>query len=110
MYYGTKSATFTPSAYPTESSGTYQLSKPVKITKPEVVRQTPTAQTPIPASTARIYGNTTSEMSVYKPGNNTAAAWYSPTKGKIVTANTFCPTCSQPAVYQGNIVGNIVRY
>ncbi|MDR0705495.1 MAG: hypothetical protein LBF88_10980 [Planctomycetaceae bacterium] len=99
MYYGTKSATFTPTPYPKESSGTYHLTTPVKITKPEVARQSAVSYqknvTPLKTSQVRIYGNTTSEMSVYKPGNNTAAAWYSPTKGKIVTGNTFCPTCPQ---------------
>ncbi|MDR0609308.1 MAG: hypothetical protein LBG58_04305 [Planctomycetaceae bacterium] len=97
MYYGTKSATFTPTPYPNESSGTYHLTTPVKITKPEVVRQSTVIYqkntTPLKTSSVRIYGNTTSEMSFYKPGNNNSAAWYSPTKGRIITNNTFCPTC-----------------
>ncbi|MDR2754559.1 MAG: hypothetical protein LBC20_02525 [Planctomycetaceae bacterium] len=95
MYYGTQSATFTSTPFPTESSGAYHLTKPVKITKPEVIRQNTYQNTyqKIPVSTTQIYGNTTSEMSVYKPGNNTTAAWYSPTKGKIIAGNTFCPTC-----------------
>jgi hypothetical protein len=99
MYYGTKSATFTPTPYPTEASGTYHLTKPVKITQPEIITKNNIIYqntSKLSGSTQpRIYGNTTSEMSVYKPGNNTVAAWYSPTKGRIVPNNTFCPTCSQ---------------
>jgi hypothetical protein len=99
MYYGTKSATFTPTPYPKESSGTYHLTSPVKITKPEVVKQNTIIYQkntkPLKTSPVRIYGNTTSEMSVYKSANNTTAAWYSPTKGRIITNNTFCPTCPQ---------------
>jgi hypothetical protein len=104
MYYGTKSATFTPTLYPTESSGTYHLTKPVKITQPEIIAKNNTVYQKVYQNTSklsvstqpRIYGNTSSEMSVYKPGNNTsAAAWYSPTQGRIIPNNTFCPTCSQ---------------
>jgi hypothetical protein len=97
MYYGTKSATFTPTPYPKESSGTYHLTTPVKITKPESVTQNTIIYQKntksLKTSQVQIYGNTTSEMSVYKPGNNNTAAWYSPTKGRIITNNTFCPTC-----------------
>ncbi|MDR2440783.1 MAG: hypothetical protein LBE12_15585 [Planctomycetaceae bacterium] len=98
MYYGTKSATFTSTPFPTESSGTYQLTKPIKITQPDIVRQTPITYSKSSVSSTQIYGNTTSKMSVYKPENNTAIAWYSPAKGKIVTGSTFCPTCSQSKI------------
>jgi hypothetical protein len=99
MFYGTKSATFTPTPYPTETSGTYHLTKPVKITQSEIITKNNMIYKNISKSSRsaqpQIYGNTTSEMSVYQSVNNTVAAWYSPTKGRIIPNSTFCPTCPQ---------------
>ncbi|MDR1962591.1 MAG: hypothetical protein LBQ50_02295 [Planctomycetaceae bacterium] len=96
MYYGTKSATFTPSLYPQESSGVYHLTKPVRITQPETTAVTRPSSKSVQSLPSKIYGNTTSEMSVYQSGNKTVSAWYSPTQGRTIpNSNTFCPTCSR---------------
>jgi hypothetical protein len=97
MYYGTKSATFTPMPSSAEASGVYRMTRAVKITKPEVIMKGSTIYQKTNVQQSRIRGNngnTSPEMSVYRPGGN-AAAWYSPTQGRIVATSSYCPTCNR---------------